>query len=72
MEFDLPDDAAIEVEDLVTGSRFSWAGKVQHMLLDPHQRPIRSGAFSDQEHQADDNLLEPPRAELAVPAERAA
>jgi starch synthase (maltosyl-transferring) len=40
-EFGLPDGAAIEVEDLVGGSRFSWTGKVQHMLLDPHQRPYQ-------------------------------
>jgi starch synthase (maltosyl-transferring) len=40
-EFGLPDDAAIDVEDLVGGSRFSWTGKVQHVLLDPHQRPYQ-------------------------------
>ncbi len=38
-EFGLPDEAAIEVEDLVEGHRFMWQGKVQHMLLDPQQRP---------------------------------
>ena len=38
-EFGLPDDASIEVEDLVTGHRFTWHGKVQHIWLDPHQRP---------------------------------
>jgi starch synthase (maltosyl-transferring) len=38
-EFGLPDEAAIEVEDLVEGDRFTWQGKVQHMLLDPQQRP---------------------------------
>ena len=38
-EFGLPDEAAIEVEDLVTGRRFLWQGKVQHMLLDPQQHP---------------------------------
>ena len=38
-EFDLPDQASIEVEDLVTGSRFTWQGKMQHMWLDPQQRP---------------------------------
>ena len=38
-EFGLPDDAFIEVEDLVTESRFTWHGKVQHMWLDPDQRP---------------------------------
>ncbi len=38
-EFGLADDASIEVEDLVTGGRFGWSGKVQHMLLDPLRRP---------------------------------
>ena len=38
-EFGLPDDASIEVEDLVTGYRFTWHGKVQHVWIDPHDRP---------------------------------
>jgi len=38
-EFGLPDQASIEVEDLVTGNRFTWHGKVQHMWLDPQQQP---------------------------------
>ena len=38
-EFGLPDDATIGAEDLVVGRRFSWTGKVQHMLLDPADRP---------------------------------
>jgi len=38
-EFGLPDEASIAVEDLVTGKRFAWSGKVQHMLLDPKDRP---------------------------------
>jgi len=38
-EFGLPDDAMIEAEDLVTGQPFTWTGKIQHMFLDPHQRP---------------------------------
>ncbi len=38
-EFGLPDSADIAVEDLVTGKRFTWSGKVQHMLLDPTDRP---------------------------------
>jgi len=38
-EFDLPDDGSVAVEDLVTGRRFTWTGKVQHMLLDPSDRP---------------------------------
>jgi starch synthase (maltosyl-transferring) len=39
-EFGLPDEASVGVEDLVTGSTFTWHGKVQHMLLDPHERPF--------------------------------
>ncbi len=38
-EFGLPDEAAIAAEDLVTGARFNWQGKVQHMVLDPASRP---------------------------------
>lgn len=38
-EFGLSDDASIEAEDLVSGHRFTWTGKVQHMLLDPEQNP---------------------------------
>ncbi|WP_274424058.1 alpha-1,4-glucan--maltose-1-phosphate maltosyltransferase [Chelativorans sp. YIM 93263] len=38
-EFGLPDNATIEADDLVTGQSFAWTGKVQHMFLDPHQRP---------------------------------
>jgi starch synthase (maltosyl-transferring) len=37
-EFGLPDDASIEVENLITGERFTWTGKVQHLLLDPAKR----------------------------------
>jgi starch synthase (maltosyl-transferring) len=37
-EFGLPDEASIAVEDLVTRKRFTWSGKVQHMLLDPKDR----------------------------------
>ena len=38
-EFGLPDEASIGVEDLVTGDRFMWHGKVQHIELDPQVRP---------------------------------
>ncbi len=38
-EFGLPDDASIAVEDLISGKRFTWSGKVQHTLLDPKDRP---------------------------------
>ncbi|MFC4727287.1 alpha-1,4-glucan--maltose-1-phosphate maltosyltransferase [Coralloluteibacterium thermophilus] len=47
-EFGLPDHAGVEVDDLWTGRRFRWDGKVQHVHLDP-SRPfsiwrIRAGA----------------------------
>jgi len=38
-EFGLPDDASVEVEDLLTGQRFVWHGKVQHVWLDPQIEP---------------------------------
>jgi len=38
-EFGLPDHATLEAVDLVTGRPFAWQGKVQHMWLDPHDRP---------------------------------
>jgi starch synthase (maltosyl-transferring) len=38
-EFGMPDSASIAVEDLVTGLRFTWTGKVQQMVLNPSERP---------------------------------
>jgi starch synthase (maltosyl-transferring) len=38
-EFGLPDDASIDVEDVVNGHRFVWTGKVQHIYLDPDIQP---------------------------------
>lgn len=38
-EFGLPDDASIEVEDMVTGHHFTWHGKYQHIHLDPYYKP---------------------------------
>lgn len=38
-ELGLPDHATVEAEDLVTGQPFAWQGKVQHMWVDPHDRP---------------------------------
>ena len=38
-EFGLPDDASIEVEDLVAGNRFTWHGKHQRIRLDPFYKP---------------------------------
>ena len=40
-EFGLPDDASIEVEDLLEGERFTWQGKVQHVRIDPALSPVR-------------------------------
>jgi starch synthase (maltosyl-transferring) len=38
-EFGLPDHASIAAEDLLTGARFTWHGKTQHLHLDPHVNP---------------------------------
>ncbi|WP_241503703.1 maltotransferase domain-containing protein [Ferruginivarius sediminum] len=38
-EFDLPDHASIAAEDLLTGQRFRFHGKVQHVWLDPQVNP---------------------------------
>ncbi|MEM8550822.1 MAG: alpha-1,4-glucan--maltose-1-phosphate maltosyltransferase [Pseudomonadota bacterium] len=38
-EFGLPDDASIEVEDVVAGYDFTWHGKIQQVFIDPQQRP---------------------------------
>ena len=37
--FGLDDSASIQAEDLLGGSRFTWAGKVQHIWLDPQHNP---------------------------------
>jgi starch synthase (maltosyl-transferring) len=39
-EWQLADDGAVEVEDLMTGRRFVWRGKIQHVRLDPAQLPF--------------------------------
>ena len=39
-EWKLPDDGAIEVEDLVGGHRFTWHGKTQTLRLDPSVLPF--------------------------------
>ena len=51
-EFGLPDAASIDVEDLVTGHRFIWTGKVQHMLLEPGVRPYAIWKLSNRQAQA--------------------
>ncbi len=38
-EFGLPDDAAIEVRDLLNGNSFVWHGKTQFLELEPSTRP---------------------------------
>ncbi len=38
-EFNLPDNGRVEVEDLLTGSRFVWDGKIQEVWLDPAVNP---------------------------------
>lgn len=39
-EFGLPDDGALDAEDLLNGGRFSLRGKVQRIALDPAERPV--------------------------------
>ncbi|CUH40015.1 Alpha-1,4-glucan:maltose-1-phosphate maltosyltransferase 1 [Jannaschia seosinensis] len=38
-KFGLPEDASIEVQDLVQGNRFTWHGRDHRLALDPHERP---------------------------------
>ncbi|MRK22020.1 alpha-1,4-glucan--maltose-1-phosphate maltosyltransferase [Pseudomonas sp. JG-B] len=39
-EFGLPDDADLEGEDLMSGHRWTWHGKVQWMRIDPSHLPF--------------------------------
>ena len=39
-EWRLPDNGAVEVEDLMRNNRFVWQGKVQHVRLDPADLPF--------------------------------
>jgi starch synthase (maltosyl-transferring) len=39
-ELDLPDHAGIGVDDLLTGRRFVWQGKIQRVHLDPSTNPV--------------------------------
>jgi starch synthase (maltosyl-transferring) len=48
-EFGLPDASSVDVEDLVTGNRFTWTGKIQHMLLDPSVRPYAIWRLSNRQ-----------------------
>jgi starch synthase (maltosyl-transferring) len=38
-EFGLPDDASVEVQDLIHGNVFTWHGKEHVLHLDPQERP---------------------------------
>lgn len=38
-EFDLPDEASIEVQDVIHGNHFTWHGKNHHLVLDPADNP---------------------------------
>ena len=37
--FGLDDSATIVAEDLLSGQRFPWTGKIQHIWLDPQHNP---------------------------------
>lgn len=39
-DFGLPDGGAVEVEELMTGVKFIWRGKVQHWYFDPAHLPF--------------------------------
>ncbi|GGI20974.1 alpha-1,4-glucan--maltose-1-phosphate maltosyltransferase [Oxalicibacterium faecigallinarum] len=39
-QFGLHDDAEVEVEELMSESRFTWRGRQQHVRLDPQQLPF--------------------------------
>lgn len=38
-EFGLPDQASVEVQDLINRNRFTWHGKDHTLALDPNERP---------------------------------
>ncbi|WP_207460298.1 maltotransferase domain-containing protein [Azospirillum sp. SYSU D00513] len=38
-ELGLPDVAHVQVEDLLSGGRYTWIGKIQHIWLDPNHNP---------------------------------
>ncbi|WP_435169926.1 alpha-1,4-glucan--maltose-1-phosphate maltosyltransferase [Falsirhodobacter sp. 1013] len=38
-EFGLPDEASVEVRDLLHGNSFTWHGKLQTLTLEPETRP---------------------------------
>ena len=51
-EFGLADHASVDVEDLATGSKFTWTGKIQHMLLEPGVRPYAIWRLSKRQDRA--------------------
>jgi starch synthase (maltosyl-transferring) len=50
-EFGLPDHAAIDAEELLSGAKVRWHGKVQHMHLDPQVNPCAIWRLSPMEMQ---------------------
>jgi starch synthase (maltosyl-transferring) len=51
-EFKLPDHASIDAEELLTGARIRWHGKIQRMHLDPHVNPCAIWRLTPMEAQA--------------------
>jgi starch synthase (maltosyl-transferring) len=39
-EFGLPDDGSLEVEELMSGTRLRWRGKIQHWYFNPAELPL--------------------------------
>jgi len=39
-QFGLPDHGSVEVEELISESRFTWTGRQQHVRLDPQHMPF--------------------------------
>ena len=40
-EWGLPDDGALQAEDLLRGNAFVWRGKLQQLRIDPAVAPYR-------------------------------
>ncbi|HEV8261773.1 MAG TPA: maltotransferase domain-containing protein [Burkholderiales bacterium] len=51
-EFGLPDHASIATEDLLSGRKFRWYGKMQHMHLDPRSNPCAIWRLTPMEAQS--------------------
>lgn len=52
-EWGLPDHAALDVEDQMFGTRFTWHGKRQHITLDPHELPFSLWHVQPQQQSGD-------------------